>query len=166
MDSERVQIEQLWGSSAGRVQRFLIRLVGNLDTANDLLSQTFLEAARHWRHYRGKGSRQAWLFGIARNVARQELRRLRREPSEPLPPDSLAAPPAESGLPAEDIRRMWEAISQLPAHLRQTLALRLTDEMRYEEIAAALDIPVGTVRSRLHQAVRRLRQALKDRQEE
>ena len=163
MDSERVQIERLWESSASRVQRFLIRLVGNLDTANDLLSQTFLEAARHWRRYRGQGSRQAWLFGIARNLARRELRRLHLEPSEPLSPELPAARQAEPGVTDEDVRRMWEAISQLPEHLRQTLTLRLTEEMRYEEIAAALDIPVGTVRSRLHQAVQRLRQALKDR---
>lgn len=155
-------MEQLWDSSAGRVQRFLIRLVGNLDTANDLLSQTFLEAANHWRRYRGQGSRQAWLFGIARNVARRELRRLRRESSELLSPESVAAPPMDSGATAEDVHRMWEAISRLPEHLRQTLTLRLNEEMRYEEIAAALDIPVGTVRSRLHQAVSRLRQTLND----
>ena len=98
MESERAQIEQLWDSTASRVQRFLTRLVGNIDTANDLLSQTFLEAARHWRRYRGEGSRQAWLFGIARNLARRELRRLRLDRSEPLAEEALSARPTEPGV--------------------------------------------------------------------
>ncbi len=55
---------------------------------------------------------------------------------------------------------MWNAIQELPPLYRQTLLLRLADELSYEEIAAALDVPLGTVRSRIHEAVRRLRAQL------
>lgn len=55
---------------------------------------------------------------------------------------------------------MREAIAQLAPELRETLELRLTDELSYEEIASVLGVPVGTVRSRLHNAVRRLRTVL------
>jgi RNA polymerase sigma-70 factor (ECF subfamily) len=64
--------------------------------------------------------------------------------------------------PAEDPRleNMRAAIAGLPEALRETLALRLRAELSYEEIAETLQIPVGTVRSRLHDAVRRLRAAV------
>ena len=55
---------------------------------------------------------------------------------------------------------MRQAIAELPGQQRQALELRLREELSYEEIAAVLDIPLGTVRSRLHHAVRRLRQLL------
>jgi len=165
VDLDQAQIEQLWQISAGRLRKFLYRLVGNIDTANDLLSQTFLEAARHWRRYRGKGSRQAWLFGIARNLARLEIRRQSARPTEPLPPDLAATEAPEESTLQEPTARMWTAVSKLPEHLRRTLTLRLANEMSYEEIAAALDIPIGTVRSRLHQAVHRLRDELRNTEE-
>jgi RNA polymerase sigma-70 factor (ECF subfamily) len=119
-----------------------------------------LEAARQWDRYRGKGSREAWLFGIARNQARLHRRWWKRRREEPLDEDlALPTPPAEvtSG---EDEVRMWNAIQELPPLYRQTLLLRLADELSYEEIAAALDVPLGTVRSRIHEAVRRLRAQL------
>jgi len=153
------QIEDLWHSCAGRVRRFIHRLTGDPDTADDLLSQTFLEAARSWEQFRGRSSREAWLFGIARNVVRRDWRRERIRHTEPL----VHEPPvvdSTANEEQEELACMRSAIRELPDKLRQTLTLRLTDEMSYEEIAAALGVPIGTVRSRLHEAVRQLRKRM------
>jgi RNA polymerase sigma-70 factor (ECF subfamily) len=99
---------------------------------------------------------RAWLYAIARHVAATAYRR--RRSMERLP--AALAEPQE----AEDPRleRMHQAIAELPMPMRETLELRLRSELSYEEIASVLEIPVGTVRSRLHGALQRLRAALID----
>ena len=99
---------------------------------------------------------RAWLFGIARHLLAGHFRRqAKAEPAGEIPPETVAGDSEDRRLPA-----MREAIAQLAPELRETLELRLADELSYEEIASVLGIPVGTVRSRLHHAVRRLRAAL------
>jgi len=127
-------------------------------SVEDLLGQTFLEAVRNWDGYSGRGSREAWLVGIARNVARREGRRRRTQRLEVTAAEPVAPEEAEST--DEELARMRRAITQLPEHLRQTLTLRLTEGLTYEQIAQVLGIPLGTVRSRLHAAVRRLREQM------
>jgi RNA polymerase sigma-70 factor (ECF subfamily) len=73
-------------------------------------------------------------------------------------PEDVRAPSDEGD---ERIAEMREAIVKLPEEMRETLELRLADELSYEEIAAVLEIPIGTVRSRLHNAVKKLREELK-----
>ena len=160
VNEERLQIETLWHTCAVRVRRFLRRTMGDSETADDLLGQTFLEAARSWHRFTGRGNREAWLFGIARNLSRRAHRSGRLRRTEPL----IHEPPARSEAATEEssdkLDRMRSAIARLPDKLRETLTYRLADGMSYDEIAAALGIPVGTVRSRLHDAVRRLREEL------
>ena len=139
------------------MRRYLYRCTGDWEAANDLLSQTFLQAAEAWHQYRGQGSREAWLFGIARNAVRDTRRRGRLRRTEPLAADIPAPDPKASGKEADERAQIWGAVAELPEQLRQTLSLRIADEMSYVEIAAALEVPVSTVRSRLHEAIRRLR---------
>ena len=166
MNEERLQIETLWHSCAIRVRRFLRRTMGDVETADDLLGQTFLEAARSWHRFTGRGNREAWLFGIARNLSRRAHRSGRLRRTEPLTYEPPAPPDAASEGSSDDLDRMRASIARLPNKLRETLTYRLADGMSYDEIAAALGIPVGTVRSRLHDAVRRLREELTNAQEE
>ena len=99
-------------------------------------------------------SPRAYLFGIARHVGNDARRR--RRPTEELG-DPPAAPAAEAD---ERLDAMRAAIAQLPAVQRETLLLRLQQELSYAEIAVVLGIPAGTVRSRLHLAVQRLHETL------
>lgn len=82
------------------------------------------------------------------------MRRLR--PVEPLVAEPLSQPEIQD----PRIERMREEIGRLPEEMRETLLLKLNQELSYAEIAAVLAIPIGTVRSRIHQAVSRLRLAL------
>lgn len=122
--------------------------------AEDLLQDTFHRAWQHPERLAAAVSPRAYLFGIARHVAHDALRRAR--PTE-LFQESVAAAPAEEDGRLEDVRA---GIGRLPEAQRETLLLKLQHELSYEEIAAVLGIPVGTVRSRLHAAVESLRATL------
>jgi len=124
------------------------------DEARDLLQETFLQVVRHGERLDGVTMPRAWLFGIARNILASHYR---QQPQDSI--EHLLESPAPN---AEDARlpAVREAIAELAPELRETLELRIEQELSYEEIAGVLDVPVGTVRSRLHNAVRRLRAAL------
>jgi RNA polymerase sigma-70 factor, ECF subfamily len=122
--------------------------------AEDLLHDTFVRALERTDRLQASVSQRAYLFGIARHVGLDALRRQR-------PTEELAAEPAAAAV-AEDERMepLRAAIAGLPALHREALLLKLQHDLSYEEIAEVLAIPVGTVRSRLHHAVLRLRQTL------
>jgi RNA polymerase sigma-70 factor (ECF subfamily) len=148
---------------AGTVFRFLVRRVGR-DTADELLGDTFRIAFEKRSSYDcGRSSARPWLYGIAGNLVakhrRAEGRRLRAMAL-------LAARPmsemrADSTVDAMDARAAWpdvaRAIVRLPHGERDALLLHIWEELSYEEIALALGIPLGTVRSRLNRARTRLR---------
>ena len=102
------------------------------------------------------GSVRGWLFGVARNVG---LTAVRRRPRHHELRWDVEAKPPEHDCRAAEVK---DAINELPAGMREALELRLQENLSYDEIAAALAIPVGTVRSRLHNAVRLLRERLRD----
>ena len=138
------------------LQVFLHRRIAR-DAAEDLLQRTFLQAIKSGERLEQAESPRAWLFGIARHVGLSALRKKR--PLESIPDGVAAGVEAESDPRREVVR---SAIERLSPPLRSTLDLRLRHDLSYEEIAALLRIPVGTVRSRLHHAVRRLRDEVGD----
>lgn len=125
--------------------------------AEDLLQDTFMRAWRGRERWPAAVSARAWLFGIARHVRLDALRRLR-------PVESLTCEVAAEVLDEEDPRLepMRHAIGKLPELQREALLLKLHHELTYAEIAAVLEIPVGTVRSRLHTALEILKGELKE----
>ena len=149
-----MQLETLYKQHGPGLLAFLERRFGRGQAAEDLLQETFLQALRRMDRLGRAVSPRAWLFGIARHVALTAVRRRRILSSLP---ENLAARE-----PDDDARldRMRQAIACLPDGQREPLELRLRDELTYDEIAEILQIPVGTVRSRLHYAIRRLRDEL------
>jgi RNA polymerase sigma-70 factor, ECF subfamily len=155
MRSESCDVASLYQHHGLEVLQYLARR-STVEAAEDLLQETFLQAVRSAERLSEVTLPRAWLFGIARHV----LARYYRRPAEFAPLIEIEAQ-AENQTP-EDRRlpAVREAISQLTPELRETLELRLNDELSYEEIAGVLGLPIGTVRSRLHHAVHRLRAAL------
>ncbi len=133
---------------------YLRRIVGDLQLAQDLLQETFLLAIRSKAKLADVSSPRAWLFGVARNIA---MNTIRRSPSVVSLPANLSQ---DCSGPDPRIEHMRQAIAKLPIAQQETLELRLTQELSYQEIATVLEIPLGTVRSRLHNAVGRLRQVM------
>ena len=156
MDDVIDRVEGLYNAHGQALLGYLSRSFGNAEAAEDLLHETFVQALRGLDRLAAATSPRAWLFGIARRVGLAALRRRRMQPL----PEGLAAAQAQE---ADDrLDRMRRAIGRLPPHQRETLQLRLVDDLSYDEIAAVLEIPVGTVRSRLHNAVRTLGELVKD----
>lgn len=158
-----------WEEVARRYGRFLFtvayRLTGNQDDAHDLVQEVLLRVRRGLETYR-PGSMEGWLSRITTNVFLDEVRRRKRRPLGALPDDpDRVLPPAPA---PEDAL----AGSVLPDHVQAAL-LRLPDDYRaavvlcdvaglsYAEIAESLDVPVGTVRSRIHRGRALLREALR-----
>lgn len=148
------QLETLYRRDGAGLLAYLRRRVRDPELAEDLLHETFVQAGRRAERLTSATSPRAWLFGIARRIAMATLRR--RRSNAPLVVEPAAADTAED----PRLETMRAAIADLPEPYRETLELRLRCDLSYEEIAAVLEIPVGTVRSRLHAAVQRLRTAL------
>ncbi|HET6843369.1 MAG TPA: RNA polymerase sigma factor [Candidatus Angelobacter sp.] len=163
--------DTFYAESAARLQRFLRQLVGSPQVAEDISHETFL---RFWRrpseYCPEKGSPQAYLFGIARKRAAEWWRQ--RKPEELDKPlsrvlddgDAIADATlnanqniAVSGATVEDCSLIGDAFSRLEPDQRALLWLREVEGQSYAEMAGILDIPVGTVRSRLHAARAELR---------
>lgn len=154
MEPASEQYELLYRETGPGLLAYFRRRPGLAGAAEDLLQDTFVRALRHPERLAASVSPRAYLFGIARHVGVDALRRSR-------PTCELAATEAEPAA-TEDARLelLREAITGLPEGQREALQLKLHHELSYEEIAEVLGIPVGTVRSRLHHAVLALRAAL------
>jgi len=153
MVAQRSQLELLYEAHAPELLRFLRRQAFDTTEAEDLLHETFVQAAQHESRLTDAASPRAWLYAVARNVTgsiRRRVLRLRRRPLA----DDLAAPAEADADPR--VEQMRRAIARLAPPLRETLELRLNADLSYAEIAEALDVPIGTVRSRLSNAVQQL----------
>lgn len=149
-----------------RLYRYLLRLVSQPSTAEDLFQQTWLRVMERIRYYDPKRSFEGWLFAVAHNLAIDHLRRRKPESlDEPLPSGDTPLDLARSGLPGaleqllskEKTLCIAEAVSGLPVAFREIISLRFEEEMKLEEIAMVLGLPIGTVKTRLHRALKALR---------
>jgi RNA polymerase sigma-70 factor (ECF subfamily) len=146
------EIEALYRTEGPALLQYLRRSFSWCAAAEDLLQETFVQAigVSEWQT---ADSPRAFLFGIARHVGLTAARHAavrKVEPIRDMPGETESA----------ELVEMRAAIERLPEQLRQTLDLRLHGRLSYEEIAEALDIPIGTVRSRLHTAMRLLREEM------
>ena len=142
------------------VWRYLRRLSGSDDAAADLSQDTWLRVLRGVASLREPSRFRPWLFGIARRVA---IDRLRRQYANPIDDDAaledLPASEPEAELES-DLAALEAGVASLPMRERDSLALFYLRELSIEEIAALLGVPAGTVKSRLFRARRMLRQQL------
>jgi RNA polymerase sigma factor (sigma-70 family) len=134
---------------------------GGVDLADDLAAQTFTVAFERRASFRAElaSTARPWLFGIATNLLRNERRAERRALST-LAELAATASASLDGAGQPGGSRIGEALASLDGDHRDALLLHAWEGLRYEEIAVALGIPVGTVRSRLARARARLRSAL------
>jgi RNA polymerase sigma-70 factor (ECF subfamily) len=156
----------LFRRHAPHIQRYVVRRLGQ-DAADDIVAETFLLAFRQRDSYdQTRADARPWLYGIATNLIgrhrRAEIRLYRAlartgadpvmEPFTDRVDDRVSASTAS--------RRLATALARLPEKLRDTLLLVAWGDLSYEEVATALGVPVGTVRSRVSRARSKLRQAL------
>lgn len=154
-----------------RVERLVGRMVRDVDLVQDIAQETFIRAYRALAQFRGDAQFYTWLYRIAVNTAKKQLMELKRDPlvfqsqMNSGDEDETSGPERELTQGATDTetpeavlasKEIAEAVNAameaLPEELRMAVTLREIEGMSYEEIAQALDCPIGTVRSRIFRA--------------
>ena len=154
-----------------RLLNFVYRFVGDRDEAEDIVQDTFLKVYKNRHAYREVAKFSTWIYTIAGNLARSELRKRRRhktytmsqiglEDREFDPPDTDIGPETQVTGRFEELE-IQRAIRQLPDQFRTIIILRDIQELSYEEISKILDIPMGTVKSRVNRARLKMQELLK-----
>lgn len=156
-DAAMVRLYQRYGAS---VRYYLRRLVSAQDVADDLSQNVWLKVLRGMKKLRRPASFRPWLYRIARNEALRQLGRKGRRVSL----EDVEDPPAPEDTPDDDAQLdaalVHVALEKLAPHHREVLTLKFIEGMSYEEIASVIDRPLGTVRSRIHAARRKMRAVL------
>lgn len=140
------------------VFRFAYRLSGQASDAEDLAQQAFMDAQRKLHTLRDPEKVRPWLFMIVRNLYRRKIRDQKQDRQVTL--EAVAEPMAEVERGPLDNEGLQAALDTLPEEFRTVLLLFYFEELSYREIAAHLDLPIGTVMSRLSRGKQHLRQRL------
>lgn len=157
--------EEVARTHGRKIYNYAYRLCGNPDDAADLVQEVLLRVRKGLSSYT-PGSFDGWLWRITHNAFIDEVRRRQRRPTSPLPDaidrwDAHVAPSADEEFAAarlgEDVQA---ALNALPPEFREAVVMCDIVGLSYEEIAAAVAVPVGTVRSRIHRGRRLLRAGL------
>lgn len=156
-------LAELVAEHQGSLFAFLYRMCGDAALAEELMQETFVRALQAAKRYRPEARVSTWLFSIAANLVRDRWRRRARQ-GDPLPLDHVVLPGPDSAEEAALERmgheRVREALMELRLEQRLALILRYYHDLSYEEIARTLACPIGTVRSRIHNGLARLKQML------
>jgi RNA polymerase sigma-70 factor, ECF subfamily len=170
--------ETLVNERSGEIYGLLYRLTENVEEARDLTQETFLRAFQSIAHFRGESDLRTWIYRIAINQARNRWRwwrRRRRDATVSIDEPEIgggrlglvatlksttAKDPEQDTLANERERALRKALGTLKRVYREAVILRDIEGFAYEEIATALDISVGTVKSRLARGRQELRRKL------
>lgn len=150
-------IQQLVQDHYQVLYRFAYRLSGSSQEAEDLTQETYCQANRKLAQLRDGARAKAWLFSILRNVYLHKLRSIKR--MQELSPEALAEIPERLPDPLPDIDQvqLQKALNELPEDFRTPLLLFYFEDFSYRDIAEHLQVPLGTVMSRLARAKAHLR---------
>jgi RNA polymerase sigma-70 factor, ECF subfamily len=161
VDEKRESFEREALVHLDSLYRVALRLTGNAADADDLVQETMLKAYRAWHQYERGTNAKGWLLTILRHAFINEYRRRTRHP-ETVDVDTIEPFAVFSEIQDDDPQgaffdkivddEVLKAIDQLPEAFRETLVLSDVEGMSYQEIAKILEIPVGTVKSRLFRA--------------
>lgn len=154
---ELIAFEQLVARHRAVVYRVAARIVGREDAA-DVSQDAFLRAFHRLERFRGTAPFRSWLLQITHNAAVDSLARRQRHRVETPPEENVAPDPDPRRQPASELerrereQRLERKLRLLRSDYRSLLVLRDLEELPYEEIAQVLDLPLGTVKGRLHRA--------------
>jgi|TARA_B100001964_G_scaffold23386_1_gene23459 RNA polymerase sigma-70 factor (ECF subfamily) len=155
-----------------RLMTFVFRFVGDMESSEDIVQDTMVKVFTHKHYYKEIAKFSTWIYTIAGNLAKTELRKRKRRKVTLLSQmntDDRKYEIPSTELQSEDIvqgeyteRYIQKAILQLPLHFRTVVILRDIQELSYEEISNIVNVPLGTVKSRINRARLQLQQTLKE----
>ena len=150
---------------------FVFRLVSDRDQAEDIIQDTMLKLYTHKHYYKNIAKFSTWIYTIAGNLAKTELRKNKRRKVTNL--SDMGSDDWEFEIPAkedtaEEVHNQFDgeqinkAIQTLPDHFREVIILRDIQELSYEEVSNIVEVPLGTVKSRINRARLQLQEMLKE----
>ena len=153
-----------------RLINFVFRFVGTKEESEDIVQDTFVKLYEKKDYYRPINEFSTWIFTIASNLAKTELRKRKRRKTSSL--SDLGLENKDFDVPVQDTTdeetldefadsQIQDAIQSLQIHFRTALILRDIEELSYEEISKILDVPLGTIKSRINRARLQLQEKLK-----
>jgi RNA polymerase sigma-70 factor (ECF subfamily) len=175
-DAVKKVVGELARRHHGKLVSFLYGLTGDATSAEDLAQEAFVRVYRHARDYEPIAKFTTWLYTIGRNLAFNEVRDRKHRPTlalnKPVASDTseteaVAVLEGEGPAPSDEAHRkeialeLRRVIDELPEPYRLVLVLCDLEELSYQECAVALDLPIGTVRSRLSRARGHLEERLR-----
>jgi RNA polymerase sigma-70 factor (ECF subfamily) len=157
-----IGLEQLIENHGDHLVRSAYLLCGDETEAQDLAQETLLQALKSAHRFRGNSAVYTWLYGILRNLCHRHLRKQKRLVfEEELVLKEASQPGTEDGTDREFCAdRLARALQELSPEHREVIVLRYYENLKLDEIAAHTGVSKGTVKSRLHYAVRGLQQLL------
>lgn len=150
-------VERLVHEHYAPLYRYAFRLTGSVADAEDLTQEAFCTAQRKLGQLRDPGRAKAWLFSILRHDYLHRLRADKRQQFVPVECLNDLAEPAPDPLPPVDPERLQQALNELPETFRTPVILYYFEDFSYRDIAEQMDLPLGTVMSRLARAKAHLR---------
>lgn len=155
-DGDREALALLYEQTRNAVYAVALSCLGSVQDAQDITQDTYVQVWETAPRYRAQGSPMAWLFTVTRNLARMKLRRGTHQAE--LTEEEWAALPARCGeATAEEAQLLREVLLTLDERERQLILLHAVTGMKHREIAAMLGLPLSTVLSKYHRALKKLR---------
>ena len=155
-----------------RLMTFVYRFVSDMEQAEDIVQDALVKVYTHKHYYKEVAKFSTWVYTIAGNLAKTELRKRKRRQTSSL--STLGLDDKDYDLPSVELetgehiqgeyteKKIQEAIQLLPLHFRTVIILRDIQELSYEEISNIVSVPLGTVKSRINRARLQLQEALKE----
>jgi len=162
----RVEFEEFWADTAGKVRAYMFCACGSWADADDLMQECYLRVLRGWGQFNGRGSRQAWLFAIARRTCADWFRQKSRKGVTVSLENANKMGVSLERQHNEQTESIWKALRSLAVEQSEVIHLRFAAGLSYVEMADALGIPVGTVRSRLHRGLKTIRKKIEEQENE
>lgn len=157
-DGNKWAMEQLLRDNYHIVYGYLLKLSMNEDAAKDITQEVMVKAITGIRKFNGNSKFSTWLISIASNTYKDSLKRRKAVPTELEELNMAAAQNTEeSVIQKEDIRQLNKSLLELPESQRKAFILKHYYNYSYEEIAGILGCPLGTVRSKLHYCISKLK---------
>lgn len=178
-DGDQTALEELLSAHQDRVYRTALRFLGGREEESfELAQEVLVSAFRHIKKFRGTSRFSTWLYRITANLAKNrfvvENREKARYTSLDAPhagdederprqwEDAGARDPRDAAADNELMETLHERIEELDVEWREVVVLRFFEQLSYEEIGETLDLPIGTVKSRINRARKMLRESMKD----
>lgn len=158
---ERMALGSLVHRYEKPLYNYLYRMLGQAEEAEDCFQDSFIKVQKNLPSYKADMPFKPWLYRIAGNTARDQIRKRKHRQHATLTEQEASATTADSAAREHELQeRLEQALARLSEKHREVFLMARYQSMDYESISQALDIPVGTVKSRMRKATQQLKQSL------